>query len=122
MNLNRTYMILFLSTVLLSSNIYGAAQNTIPVTFALEQNSPNPFHPMTVISYQLPENCNVNLRIYTLRGDVVRTLVNQPREKGIYEIVWNGLDDHARYVESGVYVYRLQAGTNAATRKLTLLK
>jgi len=89
----------------------------IPTAFALETAHPNPFNPSTAISYQLPANSFVTLRVYDVGGHLVRTLVNAWREAGSHSVVFDGSG-----LASGVYLYRLQAGDFAATGKLILLK
>jgi len=91
-------------------------------SFHLFQNYPNPFNPETVIKYQLTSSSPVSLKIYNLRGQEVRTLVNEIKAAGEYEINWDGKDNFGKGVASGVYVYRLQAGEQVAVNKLTLLR
>ena len=81
------------------------------------QNYPNPFNPSTVISFKLPEQTNVELKIYDVLGNEVATLVNESRPAGSYEVEWN-----ASNLPSGVYIYNLRAGTNVQMKKMLLLK
>ena len=87
------------------------------LTYQLNQNYPNPFNPSTVISYQLPTAGFVTLNIYDVLGREVRTLVNQREHAGNYSVTFD-----AHHLPSGVYFYRLQAGTYTQTKKLLLLK
>lgn len=89
----------------------------LPVSFELEQNFPNPFNPSTVIGYRLPENSVVTLKVYDVLGRVVATLVDERQAAGDHSIIFN-----AARLPSGVYFYRLQAGTLSETKKLTVLK
>ena len=89
----------------------------VPSNFFLEQNYPNPFNPRTVISYQLAVNSIVTLRVYDMLGREVETLVNSGQEAGYHNVAFNGAD-----LPSGVYLYRLQAGSFRETKKLLLLK
>ena len=89
----------------------------VPIVYSLEQNYPNPFNPSTVISYQLPVSGLVNLKVYDVLGNEVITLVNEEKPVGSYDIEFN-----ASHLGSGVYFYRLQAGSFVQTRKMTLLK
>ena len=93
----------------------------IPGLFALYQNYPNPFNPGTVISYQLPVNGKVTLKVYDILGREITTLVNEEKPKGNYEVEFNG----AKYA-SGVYFYQLSAtggvGSYMETKKMILLK
>ncbi len=106
--------------------LYGkGAGAALPKVFALAQNSPNPFNPSTTISYSVPEGQNgvqVRLDVYDLRGQRVRSLVNEARDAGTYTVFWNGTDERGGRVASGVYFYRLQAGGFVQTRKMVMLK
>lgn len=93
-----------------------------PGTFALHQNFPNPFNPMTTIRYELPRDSTVRLTVFNLTGQQVRVLVDRQRRAGAYEAVWDGRDDAGREVASGLYVYTISADRSRAVRKLLLLK
>lgn len=88
----------------------------------LSQNYPNPFNPSTVISYELPANTRTTLTIYNVLGQEVRTLVDGPETVGAKSVTWDGRDNHGRQVVSGVYLYRLQAGSYVQARKMILMK
>jgi hypothetical protein len=88
-----------------------------PKRFALEQNYPNPFNPATTIRYQTASSDRVTLKVYDLLGREVATLVSEYQEAGSHSSVWDASD-----ASSGVYVCRLQAGSNVGTTKLLLLK
>ena len=88
-----------------------------PSSFALEQNYPNPFNPSTVITYRLPANSAVTLNVYDVLGRKVQTLVNAREAAGTHSVIFNASD-----LPSGVYLYRLQAGTFVQTRKLSVVK
>ncbi len=88
-----------------------------PREFALFQNYPNPFNPTTVISYQLPVNSFVNLKVYDILGRSVQTLVEREQPAGVYQATFDG-----SHLGSGIYIYRLQAGSFSATRKLLVVK
>ncbi len=90
---------------------------SVPTKFALHQNYPNPFNPTTVIRYELPSNSMVKLQVFDVLGRVVATVVNEHKEAGIYEAVFN-----ASSLSSGTYFYRLQAGTFVETKKMVLVK
>ncbi len=102
----------------LSETVTGVVVTTmVPKTIGLSQNYPNPFNPTTVISYQLPVNSLVTLKVYDILGREVSTLVNTKQNAGYYSATFNGAN-----LPSGVYFYRLQAGTYISTKKLLLLK
>ena len=88
-----------------------------PQILVLEQNYPNPFNPSTTISYELPRASTVSLKIFNTLGQEIATLVNEGKEAGYYQAVWN-----ASNVPSGIYFYRLQAGEFVETKKAILLK
>ncbi len=91
-------------------------------TFALYPNVPNPFNPTTVIKYQLRDQGSVSLAVYNILGRRVKTLVDRTQQAGHYSTSWDGCDDSGKEVAAGVYLYRLQAGAFAQTRKMALVK
>jgi hypothetical protein len=97
------------------------AISSAPAAFALSQNYPNPFNPSTVISYQLPVNSQVTLKVYDMLGREVATLVNGEMKAGSYSVPFNTSKGTLGF-SSGVYVYRLEAGSFISTRKLVLMK
>ena len=90
--------------------------------FALSPNYPNPFNPTTVIPFELAERVHTRIRIYDLRGHLVRTLVDDVLDARVHEATWDGRNDAGAAVSSGVYFYKLIAGSFQDVRKLTLLK
>ena len=89
----------------------------------LEQNYPNPFNPMTTIAFSLKETGQVRIDIYNVAGERVRTLLHERRPAGAHsDVRWDGTNDVNQPVASGVYWYRLVAGSYAETRKMVLLK
>jgi len=94
----------------------------LPPVVALGQNVPNPFNPMTTISFSLPAKEMVDLRVYDVRGALVRTLVHAEMEAGNRTVVWDGRGDDGRQVPSGVYFYRMKAGASEFTRRMTMVK
>lgn len=89
---------------------------------ALKANIPNPFNPETTIMYDILEPSSVLLEIYNLRGQKVRTLVNEFKNTGKHSIVWNSRDDKGSSLPSGIYYYRMSAGTYTSTRKMVLME
>lgn len=92
---------------------------SIPGTFTLMQNYPNPFNPSTVIGYQLAVNSFVSLKVYDILGREVKTLVNKEQPAGSYEVELTISDEP---LTSGVYFYRLTAGSYTATKKMILIR
>lgn len=93
-----------------------------PAEFKLGQNNPNPFNPATTISYQIPQNAFVSLKVYDMTGREVATLVNTMQQAGQHTVYWDGKDRHGMAAASGIYLYRIQAGNFVQTRKMNLLK
>jgi hypothetical protein len=90
--------------------------------FELERNFPNPFNPETVIKFNLPEASRVNLNVYNVLGQVVRTLVNEELSAGVHSVIWDGKNAQGSDVASGVYFYRIKAGDFESTMRMTLLR
>ena len=96
---------------------------TRPAAFALATNYPNPFNPATTIQYALPQPADVQLTVYNVVGQVVRTLVAEHQAAGRYLVAWDATNDNGQSLSAGVYFYRLQAGGEFhAVRKMLLLK
>ncbi len=91
--------------------------NTRPTGFELKQNFPNPFNPMTVISYQIPVSGDVSLKVYDMLGREVATLVDSRQSAGTYQVEFD-----ASRLASGVYLYRLITGEFVQTRQMVLVK
>ena len=98
------------------SDIIEVNVNT-PTEYSLEQNYPNPFNPATTISYSIKEKGFVNLKVYDVLGNEVKTLVNEEQEAGKYQFEFNAIS-----FASGIYFYSLQAGDFVSTKKMILLK
>jgi hypothetical protein len=91
--------------------------NQLPTEFKLEQNYPNPFNPVTTLTYSLPIKTQVELVIYNTLGESVMQLVNEEKDAGKYSIRFN-----AANLPSGIYFYKLQAGSFVETKKMVLMK
>ena len=91
--------------------------NQVPTVFSLSQNYPNPFNPTTVIHYTVPKTSLVNLSVFNLLGQEVKTLVNEEKSPGEYEVRFDGSN-----LPSGIYFYRLVAGDFVKTMKMLLMK
>ncbi|MGA2668371.1 MAG: T9SS type A sorting domain-containing protein [Ignavibacteria bacterium] len=91
--------------------------NNIPKDFALYQNYPNPFNPTTVITFDLPRQTNVTIKVYDISGKEVKTIMNENKTAGSYNVTFN-----ASSLSSGVYFYRINAGDYSKTMKMALIK
>lgn len=95
----------------------------IPGPRLMLSNHPNPFNPMTTISFDLAKAAAVSLRVFDVSGRLVRVLVDgETVAEGRQEAVWNGRDDSGRRVASGTYFYRLEAGGYSETKRMALIK
>jgi len=96
---------------------------SVPSDFVLGQNYPNPFNPTTLISFSLPKEAPVTFEVYNMLGVKVRTLMTgETRSAGTYTVSWDGKNDSGVSMPSGVYLYRVLAGSYLASKKMTLLK
>lgn len=100
------------------------APSVKPHVFELKQNHPNPFNPVTAIPYSIGDGNAVHVRIsiYDVSGRLVVNLVDDSKSPGDYEAIWRGTDQRGQQVSSGVYFYRLEAGSYVQTKKLVILK
>jgi len=84
---------------------------------------PNPFNPNTIIEYSIPQNSEINLSIYNMKGQRIRTLVHGFTESGNHSVTWDGTDDNGKHVESGIYLYKLETdGMTQVVKKMLLVK
>ena len=96
--------------------------NPLPYLPLLHSNYPNPFNPITLLRYDLPESGLVKIIIYDMMGRVVKTLVNSSQAAGYKSIPWNATNDKNEPVSAGLYLYMLQIGEFRQTKKMVLLK
>ncbi len=94
----------------------------VPGVFALHQNVPNPFNPSTEIRFDLAAPQHVTLTVYNILGQEVIRLADRDFPAGNHSVVWDGVDGNGRPVASGMYLYRIVAGTDSASRKMVLMK
>ncbi len=122
---NRVYLTDYLAGVYIlewtTTGIEPPTTQTVQ-QFRLLPNYPNPFNPTTTIAYHLPRGSRVELTIFNLLGQKIRTLVNAWQPAGQHQAVWDGRDDAGQPVASGVYLYRLRSDSETQTRKMLLLK
>jgi flagellar hook assembly protein FlgD len=89
----------------------------------LEQNFPNPFNPTTTIAFHVPDGgAAIELGVYNVAGERVRTLLAEEMSPGRKTVIWNGLNDHGERASSGVYFVRLTSDATKLTKKVVLLK
>ncbi len=99
-----------------------SGRETIPNAFELSQNFPNPFNPETRISFQLRQPGVVELSVFNVTGEKVRTLISAPLPAGEHTVSWDGKDASGGNLASGVYMYRLKAGNHESAKTMLLLK
>jgi len=102
------------------------AGNDIVATTMLNGNYPNPFNPVTSIAYSIKDAGNVTIEVYNLKGQLVKTLVNEVKETGDHTAIWNGTDNSNKSVSSGVYFYKMVSvgsiSTYTSSKKMILMK
>ncbi|MBN1482375.1 T9SS type A sorting domain-containing protein [candidate division KSB1 bacterium] len=116
---------LFLNSVawMLGKEVGVEANPTVtPADFKLAQNFPNPFNPSTTIEFSLPTATTAKLSVYNMLGQKVVTLADRSYQPGTYTGTWDGLDSSGRIVESGVYLYKLEAENFSLIKKMLLIK
>lgn len=106
----------------IGSGVSNVDDNLIPQLTELQGNYPNPFNPETAIKYAVKEDGVVNLKIYNLKGQLVKSLVNEQVKAGYHRIVWDGKDSFGTDVATGIYLYRLETKTYNQTKKMMLMK
>jgi hypothetical protein len=103
-------------------SVDSAVQPSLPETFSLKQNFPNPFNPVTSIEYSVPTRAHVTIEVFNLLGQHVSMLVDESKLPGIYRTEWDGKDDTGNALSTGAYLYRLKAGNYLETKKMLLMK
>ena len=105
--------------------LYDENHNTqlaLPTNYILSQNYPNPFNPETTIKYYIPEDNDIELNIYNIRGEKVRHLYNGYKKSGYYSIIWNGKSDTGVELSSGIYILNFKYGNNVINNKMVKIK
>ncbi len=109
-------------TVTYTNNTFVKEQKAVPALFALEQNYPNPFNPVTIIRYTLRQPGQVQLKVFTMTGRLIKTLEYGFNSSGQQQIQWNGVDDSGKPVPSGVYIYELEFADYRDSQKMLLVR
>ena len=100
---------------------YSEESSFNPINISLN-NYPNPFNPITTISYDLTEYTNIEISIYDMMGRVVKSLINTNQNSGYKSVIWNATNDQGQSVSAGVYLYSIKAEDFRQTKKMVLLK
>jgi hypothetical protein len=99
-----------------------AVVETVPVEFGLQQNYPNPFNPSTMITFAVPQEANVTVQVYDITGKLVSTLVDTKMAAGHHNVEWTGTDSNGLRVATGIYFYKMTAGSFVQTKKMLFAK
>lgn len=111
------------NTLLKFSELTSAGCEEIPAEFLHLQNYPNPFNPETTISFSVTQNSDfVNLDVYNIKGQKVKTLINEQMQKGKHTAIWSGVDEQNKLVGSGIYLYKIKADSQESVKRMLLLK
>ena len=105
-----------------ASSELSSQLETIPNTYNLHYNYPNPFNPITTLCYFLPEQTHVTLTVYDLMGREINRLVNTTQDAGYKTIPWDGTDSYGRPVSAGLYLYQIRTSNHTSVGKMALLK
>ena len=97
-------------------------KKTIPGQMTILQNYPNPFNPTTKFTYTINSPGRVSLKVYNVMGKLVRTIFQEYKEEGTFEVHWNGRDDNHQSISSGIYFYRFSMEGKSYTKKMILSK
>jgi len=116
------FQIIEVPDILVTIEEPGTRVSTLTNDFLLRQNYPNPFNPETIIEYLVPKRGMVELNIYNLLGQKIRSLLNEEKPAGTYQILWDGRDDYGNQVATGMYLYQLRGENAFITKKMILIK
>ncbi len=121
--LSNDAFIFFVDDVLITGNGGSSEDPIVPVIATeLKSNYPNPFNPETNIAFSMKEAGAVTLEVYNVKGQLVRTLINDVKAAGNHTVVWNGKDNNGRSVSSGIYYYKMNTGKYSSTKKMIMMK
>ncbi len=112
----------YLTDQTVATDVADETNTSLPTEFGLDQNYPNPFNPETEIPFRIPEESDVVLKIFNIRGQLVRALIQADYTPGFHSIRWDGKDNNGMTVSSGLYIYRFQAGEFIHVKKMSLLR
>jgi hypothetical protein len=104
------------------SHLFLEKIQAIPENITISPNFPNPFNNETRLTYSLPQDTHILINIFNLRGELIKSLVNEHKNKGIYSVKWNGIDNQLKQVSSGTYFLSVSAGDYNKISKIILIK
>lgn len=120
--LNTNQEIVFILESETETDVPLTNKSAVIKNYELFQNHPNPFNPVTTISFNLKKSEYVTLRVFNQLGEIVQTLVDQNYSEGVHQISWDGRDSTGNQVSTGIYFYSIEAGNFRGTRMMTLIK
>lgn len=100
----------------------AATITMVPTELTLAGNYPNPFNPTTTIRFGLPEAQQVSIKIYSVTGQLIKTLIDDYLSEGYHQVVWNGLNQSGNKVSSGIYIYEMRTKDKRFIKKMLLAK
>jgi flagellar hook assembly protein FlgD len=106
----------------ISSAVGNVQINTVIKTFKLLQNYPNPFNPSTTIEYQIPSEGDVEVKIFSVDGQLVKIFQNSHNSQGSYNVLWDGKNNTGQPVASGLYIYRVAFKNSVLAKKMLFVK
>ena len=109
----------------LDGNVYNyflKKISSIPGSFAIVKSFPNPFNPVTTITYTIPEDSYIQLDVFSIKGELIQQLENSFKFQGNYTVSWDGKDMIGNSAGSGIYIGKLSTGKEIITHKMLLLK
>lgn len=106
----------------LSSAVGNGEIKTVIKSFKLLQNYPNPFNPSTIIEYQIPKEGNVEIKIFSIDGRLVKIFDNTHSASGLYTVMWDARNDAGHTVASGLYIYRVTFQNSVLAKKMLFVK
>ncbi len=116
-----TYHNLYMQKLNLTA-LSNSDPNNSPLAVKLFNNYPNPFNPSTKISFSLPQNSHAKLDVFNIKGQLIKSLINDNLTQGLHEVVWNGTDSNGKKTSSGIYFYKLSTKNKTLTKKMLMLK
>ncbi|MBN2000614.1 T9SS type A sorting domain-containing protein [candidate division KSB1 bacterium] len=113
--------ITFDGTVVVDSKDAEKLQNMVKM-FMLFQNYPNPFNPITNIEYEIPKAGRVEIKIFNVTGQLIKSIKSEFQEAGVNKIIWDGKNDQGQPVSSGLYIYQVKFEDSILLKKMMLVK
>jgi hypothetical protein len=112
--------------IFFDNNLYSSSGIEIPAVTKFNGNYPNPFNPVTTFSYSLANESKVDLTIFNIKGQKVKTLIDEKQVAGVHQVIWDGTDENGKYISTGIYFSHCSInsgdGDYTSVKKIILLK